>query len=298
MSLIKNITINGNSESISTVDLNKLIKEIEQLNKCVELERRKYNKYSIIKDVAMSCTTEESCLPTELQSKVYEILMADDVEQCLQLTPNDTLLGLPHRNTELTYEEKELIRNAVQKGIIKKSRKLFEELEELGIECNRANDLTHSVLGISVEDKVLMDYKRELNEKQSLYISQLEELISVLKEILELKSKTLPESTNNKTYACEIELRLLQLQSQVMNAKVTVDIFTETSSSMDAYRQLLKDICQQQTDCKQEIEKLRELKEKYKQVSCKQYNEILRNYVKYKSIIENKRDFLNRLNEK
>lgn len=295
---LKNITNNGNSESISSVDIDKLNKEIEQLNACVKLERRKYNKYSIIKDVAMSCTTEESCLPTELQSKVYEILTADDVGQCLQLTPNDTLLGLSHPNTELTYEEKEQIRNAVQKGIIKKSRKLFEELEELGIACNEVNDVTHSVISLSVEDKVLMDYKRELNEKQSLYISQLEELISVLKEILELKSKTLPESTNNKTHACEIELRLLQLQSQVMNAKVTVDIFTETSSSMDAYRQLLKDICQQQTDCKQEIEKLRELKEKYKQVSCKQYNEILRNYVKYKSIIENKRDFLNLLNEK
>ncbi|KAB0796575.1 hypothetical protein PPYR_10636 [Photinus pyralis] len=293
---LKSTVIFENSESIASVD--KLNNEVEKLNECIQLERRKYQEYSIIRDVAMSCTTEESGLPSELQSKILDILSAVEVEDCLELASNDTLLGLAPLNIQLRYEEKEQIRNTVQQGIMNKSRKLFQELDELGIDYSNENSDTHSVLGISVDDKILVDYKKELNDKQSLYASQLQELISVLKEIIELKLKTLPESTNKKIHACEVQLQLFQLQSQVMDAKTRVDIFTETSQSMEAYRQLLKDIYKQQEDCKREIQQLRELKERYEQVSCKQYNELLQSYIKYKTIIESKKNFLNRLSEK
>ncbi|KAJ8928668.1 hypothetical protein NQ314_018762 [Rhamnusium bicolor] len=63
----------------------------------------------------------------------------------------------------------------------------------------------------------------------------------------------------------------------------------ETSNSLKAYKQLIKDLKQQQQDCQKEIEDLNELKEKYDQVSCKQYDDILKSYLQYKAAIEKKK---------
>ncbi|KAF5308553.1 hypothetical protein FQR65_LT18086 [Abscondita terminalis] len=239
---------------------------IEELLECIRLERMKYNKYAIIKEIILTCATEGCELPPNVQSKIFNILMAKDLEA---FNASSNLLGLaPFDPPDLTFEESFQLKNVIQSGIIKKSNNIFHELEQLGITYND-NNKSQTFLGLSNDDKVFVDCKRELNELQHLYVLKLEELISVLDEIIKFQTQRLPDLSYTKINSYNLKLKSYELQSQMVNAKLRVSIFTETDCSLTAYRELMKDVLQQQKECKREIEELERLREEYKQVSYK-----------------------------
>lgn len=247
---------------------------IEELIELIKLERKKYNEYTIIKDAALTCT-ENSSLSPEVSTKIQDLFMSTELDHA----SNGALLGLPPVSIpEFTYQEKILIKNAIQTDITKNCSKLLEELDEL--------DIGYNAKKFKEEDEELFNLKKELNTQQQMYVSKLEELIFVFEEIIKLKSETLPDVANKEINLSEIKLKLYNLQSELLNAQLKVNVFTETECSMLAYDTLVKDIVQQQTECKEEIRKLEELKEQYKEVSCEQFNEILQKYIKYKAKID------------
>lgn len=274
--------------------------ELDKLIREVSIQRRKYNEYQIIQDVICECIKESCEFSGELQSKIVDILTASNLQSCVGLGGNCTLLGLNFNLTELTYEEHENLKEVVQLKLIEKRRKIFKELCELGITIEETDCPleSSSVLNLGVQEKVLIDLKQQLNEKQDLYIRLLQVLREILEKVINLKVKTLSETTNDKIRTYQIQTELFCIRTKLLNVKLKTKIFSETTLTLNAYKEILKDVLQQQKDCREEIEKLQELKEKYKQVSCKQYDEILRNYLKYKSNIEKKRLLYNHIYKK
>ncbi|KAF2897949.1 hypothetical protein ILUMI_08224 [Ignelater luminosus] len=284
-----------------TADISELAREeLDTLVKEVTTQRRKYNEYQIIQDVIYECIKESCEFSGELQSKIADILTASNLQSCVELGSNCTLLGLNFNLSELTYEENENLKAVVQLRLVEKRRKIFKELGELGITIEETDYPleSSSALNLSVQEKVLIDLKQQLNEKQDLYIRLLQELREILEKIINLKVKTLADITNDKIKTYEIKSELFCIRTKLLNVKLKMKIFSETTLTLNAYKEILKDVLQQQKDCREEIGKLQELKEKYKQVSCKQYDEILRNYIKYKSNIEKKRLLYNHLHKK
>ncbi|KAJ8942940.1 hypothetical protein NQ318_003826 [Aromia moschata] len=206
--------------------------------------------YKIIYDTLEECVHENSDIDGRLKTKLKDILLGGSVIQTVTLDDNAleecnrSLFGSSCKdNLELNYAE----RNQLQ--------------DTLKLKLDKNNQDTGPTQ-LSPEDKVLMDYKTKLIAEQEQYVKNLLDLLELLKEITGLRLNKLPRITEQKIKECQMEERTNHLKSLLAQEKVRVDMFMETSNSLKAYKELIKDIKEQQHDCEKEIQNLRDLREK------------------------------------
>ncbi|KAG5900659.1 hypothetical protein JTB14_005929 [Gonioctena quinquepunctata] len=273
--------------------------EVNDLKEFLKLEKNKYVQYKIIYDTLEEYIKDENTVEDNLKAKVRDIMLGESLAQSLTLDYNPfdktnvSLLGESDvGQSNLTYQEGNVLQEILNKKLNRKYQDITREFNSL---TNK--DLTKSFeqtdnstsMQLSPEDKVLLEYKNKLTSEQEQYIKNLITLSDLLQEITDLRLKSLPETIEKKVEECQIEEKINHLKSLLSNEKCRVDVFTETSCSLKAYKELIKDIKEQQHECQKEIQYLKELQEKYKEVSCKQYDDILKSYIQYKSSIEKKK---------
>lgn len=82
------------------------------------------------------------------------------------------------------------------------------------------------------------------------------------------------------------------LRAKMLETKSRVNTFEETSISLDSYRNVMREVIKEQKEFQKEIDQLLQLKERYTAVACKEFDEILKDYLQYKSAIDRKRQIL------
>lgn len=102
----------------------------------------------------------------------------------------------------------------------------------------------------------------------------------------------LPEIQAHKLTECSVKSHMYYLRAKLLETKSRVNTFEETSISLDSYRIVMREVVEEQKECQKEINRFLELKERYTAVACKEFDEILKDYLQFKSAIDRKRRIL------
>lgn len=265
--------------------------ELNDLSEFLKLEQNKYLHQKILYDLIEEALKEDH-LETELKLKIKDIILSENVKQTLSLDlidckGNDKLLGISENKSLLTYSESSSLRDLLRVKLSKNVPSIIEshtDWTEL-MESNKSL----GPIQLNVEDMTILDYKNKFVIEQEKYINNLLKLQELLEEISNKRVIELPVIMSQKINECKIEEKLNHLKCILSQQKCKVDIFTETNCTLKAYKELIKGIVEQQNECQREIENLLDLKQKYEQVSGKQFDDILKPYLLYKSSLEKKK---------
>lgn len=163
---------------------------------------------------------------------------------------------------------------------------------------NLEDIVQHMKFDAETEKNNVLMWQKKLTEQQTTHIYQLVNLGGKLNELLKLKTETAVstsaqkvEEITKKTTKFNFKYRLLYMQSRL-------SIFKELPFSLDAYRQALRDLKQQQDDYNKEIDQLKIDLKNYKIMSKnEEYQEILTSYKQYKRGYESKLWIFNELSK-
>lgn len=265
-------------------------------NSCSLLEtaRKEYIQKKILYDCILECARnpvrlpvelrnakKPNCLSDELSQKVRDIITGEDLKRCLTLDEDKQLflLGiseLPEIN--LNYTERNELKVEVEKQLLSKAndRRLFEFDEDFDSKQN-------------IRDNLLADFKMQLNHKQDEYVKNLLKYRENLQQLIEFRTVRVPKACELKLEYCEIQAKLNEMKAKSLDAKTAAYLVNELPKSLEAYAELSKDIDEQRVICVSQINHLKELKARYEQVKCLQYDNILKSYKEYKAAIEKKK---------
>nr|CAH7755051.1 unnamed protein product [Callosobruchus chinensis] len=273
---------------------------IKDLNESLESEYNTYLQYKTIFSVLNEYLRQEDCGDSEsdkLKSKLHEIILQESLAQTSSLDDGngeDNLLGVNNINVLcLTYSESRKLEGIVKEKLTEKQCQLANETRSL--EKNKSKLLNSEALS---EDQQLIENKRNLISLKEEYVKNLLTLIELLTELKEMRLEQLPKTLDTRIKGWTLSEKVCNLKAKLLTSKNRVDVFTETSTSLEAYKELLKDIKEEQHLCEEEIENLNQLKKQYEQVSCKQYDEILKSYLEYKACLERKKLLYSRFKDK
>lgn len=251
-------------------------------------ERKRYIKNKMLYEAVLYCIKEKN-LDNQPTENVHEILISEDILQHIKLNvhkssepTDDNILGLTNISSqEISYAEGKLLKNELE-------QKLFFYCNIMHRSISDSIKQYHSKTP-DTEAKLLIDFAMQLNNEQDNYMKNLHKHMKLLKELIDLQSKCVTEISKNKVKEYNAKNKLQNIKSKLLHDKTKMDIFTESKLSLDAYRELMKDIGQQQQECRNEVEHLCELKEKYQLVSCRQFENILKSYTEYKTATEKRK---------
>ncbi|KAF7268979.1 hypothetical protein GWI33_017963 [Rhynchophorus ferrugineus] len=272
----------------------------QEMKDCIEflkIANEKYRQNKIILEAIEDCLDDENNLDDNLKNKIRSIILSQELSQISvtentsELQPYNGVLGVPLIKCELTYSESNKLTTCLKYNLETKYQKLKKAyFSLLGKDFTQLNikDIDDP-LKISQEDEELMQYKKELIVEQESYISQQLQLLDLLDELKNFRLKSVPKLAEQKIDESKIRSKINYLKSLLTTEKCRVDVFMETSYSIKAYTELIKDIKDQQEELKAEIGRLTDLKKKYKHISSMEYNEILKSYLQYKSAFEKKK---------
>lgn len=270
--------------------------EVNDLMNFLKVEQSKYLQQKIIYDLIEDIINHDHMDP-KLKSKVKEVMLSENVKQTSSIDTKAykikelPLLGVDKQNTVLTYSESSVLQEMLK-------MKLSENTTAITASHQSWADLVESnhqlqPLQIDSDDTVLLEYRNKLYVEQQKYIKNLANLHDLLEEIVEVRVKKLPELFEDKLKESQLVQKINHLKCTLADEKCNVDIFTETPCSLKAYNELINEVKEQQKDCQKQINDLKELKEKYKQISGKQYDDILKTYLQYKASLEKKKVLYN-----
>lgn len=275
--------------------------EVHDLLEFLKLEYKKNLQYGILVNILEEYIREDD-YNSPLKEKIKNTMLKHSVSQTMSLndeTPNGAvnLLGIARMNTDgLSYAETNSLQEVLKLKLDAKQNLLYKNL------CKTDKDLlknpidqNYTLIQLPSEDKELLSSKQNLLLEQEQYLKNLIELQKVLYEIAELRVQTLPNKIELKIKSFQAQEKNNSIKSLFTEEKLRVDIFTETKFSLNAYKEFIKDVEKQQKCCQKQIQDLKDLKEKYKQVSCKQFADILTSYRQYKSSLEQRKKLYNYL---
>ncbi|XP_011494699.1 PREDICTED: uncharacterized protein LOC105359740 [Ceratosolen solmsi marchali] len=300
-----NKSFTNDSQRTELRKVSELKKVNKALNSCEE-STCDYAKlkliYECLKEIIIS---SNSLIENNLISKLKELIRIHEIKKFLYLPNNSkelkeelTLLGiidLP--NCEFNYEEQLAIKSCLETKIRERihrfitiyanfagsSKDILKNNES--ILCSRFQ-LKTELENIHWKDKideVYLEYKRD-----SLHC------LKILNQWNELKWKMNEKNTK------DIENLLLKSEIAEMKAIITklsctIRMYTETPSTVDAFKILNLNLEEKINTVNEEIVKKTELRKSYEVLSNTEYDEILRKYLNLCHIVKKKKTLLDNL---
>ncbi|XP_066151149.1 golgin subfamily B member 1-like [Euwallacea fornicatus] len=263
-------------ESFSEVLEQELEDHFENLN----LQFQRYQKNKFLLQCVEVCIAPDSPLENQLKVKIRKIIFGEKVSQLsIEGYPGETLLGIPLNESQLTYSENEKLCHCLINLWEQKHKNLPESTIHSPLESNHYN-------------QQLLDLQHQLTIQQELYMKNLSELLKLLEELKETRLETVPKAAELKYSNSKLKTHLNSLKAEIAKRKCKTNIFSESSDSLDAYKELIEDMKELEGDLKQEVKDLKKLKQKYAEVSCAEYDAMLKTYSQYKAVLERKKQML------
>lgn len=261
--------------SISGTPLQNLEQEVKDQVEILNVQRKKYQEHQMLLSIIEEFIKDES-KPSQLRLKVKTILLEHQIKSGSE---DDNILGVT-LNEELTDSEGIQLSFFLEILMESKIKALENKLPK--------KTLSESLWEFSSEDSEILDLLTELNSQQELYASQQKQALELLEQLKHARLDSVPEMMEQKYAEVTLNIDLNNVKAEIADCKWHTDVFNETSNSLEAYKLLLKDMKEEETELQQEIESLEDLKEKYAEVSCPEYNDILKSYLQYKEALERK----------
>ncbi|XP_066254438.1 probable DNA double-strand break repair Rad50 ATPase [Euwallacea similis] len=257
-----------------------LEQELEDNFENLNSQFQRYQKNKFLLQCIEDCIAPDSPLKDHLKTKIRKIIFGEKVSQLsLEGFPGETLLGIPLNESQLTYSENEKLCNCLINLLERKHKILPESTINSPLELNHHN-------------QQLLDLQRQLTTQQELYMKNLSELLKLLEKLKETRLEAVPKAAERKYSNSKLKTRLNSLKAEIAKRKCRTNIFTESSDSLEAYKELIEDMKELEGDLKQEVKDLKKLKQKYTEVSCAEYDAMLKTYSQYKAVLERKKQML------
>lgn len=260
--------------------------ELTSFQQELHAQRKKYMKYKLIQDILIKMTNE-SVLDRSLSEKVKDILIFQDAMESEMFS----LLGLKVESvtpSELTFQEQCKLKSAFESYIYD----YYQHFKTTYPDLMQAN------LSLSIHDQLITDLKEKLNLRQEEDLKGLGQISLKLDELIKLRTEELPKILDKKSEEYELKMKIMDAKYKVLHYRLKLSIFTETDKCFEAYKELVAHIEKQKEECRKNIEQLTIQKQKYAVVQSKEYNDILKAYLQYKSLIEEKKALLQKLQNK
>ncbi|XP_064211362.1 uncharacterized protein LOC135265596 isoform X1 [Tribolium castaneum] len=267
------------------------IQELNNLRHLLKLQRDRYTHLQILYQAVADFISTAGALNPELATKVENILHEQSCQQVDVLDNEYTqLLGLRSSgNSELSFNEGRTLRKEIGLILEHKYKKVCDEfLKATSQNVNSVDGRDGCDFSVRPEDNTLVVLKKKLEEQQQKYLENELTKEKILEDIAKLRLEKLPKVCDEKIKECQIRAQVGELRTKLACETSRIDVFMERSNSLKAYKELLKDIKEQQLECESEIKHLQKMREKYKQVACKQFDQILKSYVEYKAALSRK----------
>ncbi|XP_050293723.1 GRIP and coiled-coil domain-containing protein 2-like [Anthonomus grandis grandis] len=275
------------TENPKTTDQAALEQEVKDWTEFLKIEYAQYQQHKILMDVVEECVEDSNNLDSELREKIKSIILSQRVAQIRldNSSCDETILGVPRNVTELTYSEGNKLQSCLKTKLDNRRDKCTSDVVKI-----------ESPFELSSEDQQLFDQRNQLIAEHQAYTKNQIVLLELLEDLRNLKTSTVPTVADEKykEYSCKSHIN--NLKSELMKDKYSIDIFMESSHSLKAYREVMEDMKKQKVELQREIERLKDLKQKYAQVSCKEYDDIVRSYRQYKVSLEKKKQMLELFN--
>lgn len=248
----------------------------------LKIEYSRYIRNKILYECISDCVDD---LDPQTGKNLENIINGVKLQQYLKLE-NHSLLGLHPEFTALSYQESDQLKAMTQKKLCERKSKTFEVFKsitskDLDVIIKRPKVSLYD-LSLSVTDQVALNYKEKLIRIQEAFMKNIILRNKILAEMLDLRLNKVPELCEKTNRYCKSIIECNYLKAKIAEYKMKMDIFMEVPNAIDAYHQLLNDIKKQQEECQIDIEKMKESKRKYENVSGKEYDEILKSYLMYK----------------
>lgn len=248
----------------------------------LKIEYSRYIRNKILYECISDCVDD---LDPQTGKNLENIINGVKLQQYLKLE-NHSLLGLHPEFTDLSYQESDQLKAMTQKKLCERKSKTFEVFKsitskDLDVIIKRPKVSLYD-LSLSVTDQVALNYKEKLIRIQEAFMKNIILRNKILAEMLDLRLNKVPELCEKTNRYCKSIIECNYLKAKIAEYKMKMDIFMEVPNAIDAYHQLLNDIKKQQEECQIDIEKMKESKRKYENVSGKEYDEILKSYLMYK----------------
>lgn len=248
----------------------------------LKIEYSRYIRNKILYECISDCVDD---LDPQTGKNLENIINGVKLQQYLKLE-NHSLLGLHPEFTDLSYQESDQLKAMTQKKLCERKSKTFEVFKsitskDLDVIIKRPKVSLYD-LSLSVTDQVALNYKEKLITIQEAFMKNIILRNKILAEMLDLRLNKVPELCEKTNRYCKSIIECNYLKAKIAEYKMKMDIFMEVPNAIDAYHQLLNDIKKQQEECQIDIEKMKESKRKYENVSGKEYDEILKSYLMYK----------------
>lgn len=270
--------------------------EVMDYTEFVKIEFHKYRQYKILLECIEECVEDDCNLDEDIKNKIKNVLLESSISQTrLNEDSNEvlseTVLGLSLSAKDITYSESNKLRSCIKSKLDKKSQQLENKCSSLFSQDfkDMGKEKRESPLDLCQEDANLLQFRNELAQEQECFLKNQLELLEILEELKNIRLKTVPEVTEQKVQECTVKSKINYLKSQLAKNKCKLDTFKETSNSLKAYTEIIADMKEQHNKLKFDVEQLQDLKKKYAQVSCKEYDDILKSYLQYKSSLEKKK---------
>lgn len=269
-SFLNELSIQTSVLNISSTENDKL----ENIQRRLHVRLENYLKLKLIYSIIEECLKRSTSLNTNLKVKIKDNLLFGN---CIQWAP------FPLKPPEkLTYSEQIPLYQEIK-------QRLIQKLSEAKISCEDYYRADRKLFQMNTSDIVMLETKQRLIKEQCEYLDNVEKLEQLLSQIVNRRLEIIPKVIENKVREAELTTEINYLKSQLTELKLRTDIFTETNNTLEAYKKLIKDIKNQQDEYSVDIQGLQDLKEKYKQISCAEYNDILRTYLQYKNSIKKRK---------
>lgn len=246
----------------------------------VKYERDKLNKYRILCQAIKDCTklSSKQQLDDDLKSKINTMRLNSQCYQLINIGSDGKLLGIELQQTtnRLDHTEREQLRTVLLctlKDQYVRIREQFEQLTQKSIDS----------CSVQSDNCATLDLYNKLLDKQNQCEENLVKLHGLFECMLKMKLDELPGLTDRKFEEAQLKFNMLSLRNQILQIKVTSDVLNECSEATQAYKTLNRDIAEQKAQYEKKLADLIDLRERYKLVSCKQFDEILKTYVQYKN---------------
>lgn len=243
-------------------------------------QRKKFFKRRLIMNIL-----NNTDLSGELSEKVQWLVTTEDVLETTELTYENcvssdcVLLGLHNINNHLlNYEEKNILKASTEKQILSRQSELHGRFSKLLNDVNKEEN----------ERALLKDFKKQLNESHTCYLSNLNDYCTQLEEVIHIRRDILPDIIKSKLEEYKYRKKIQEMKYKCVQNRTRIFMFMESTKSLAAYEELLKDILDQQSESQQAINNLNALKERYAYIKCKQFDTILNTYRDYCIAIEKK----------
>lgn len=274
------------------------MQEFNNVKEAFKTHRSKYTKYKILYDSLWEYAFHSNC-PDNLKSKLQDILLTSDCAQVVDLESNgivqnsQVLVDLGNIYTpELTYNESLKLKKALESFLQNKHKGICQQFFKMTGKHVNVDMITEDFgeFSLNSEDGALLELRKKLEEQLRKYVDNLLKEKEILEQIVKLRIEKLPKASNDKIKECQFKSRVTELQSKIVKEKTRIDIFMETNNSLLAYEELMRDIKEQQEECQRDISYFKKLKKQYQHIACKQYDDLLKSFIQYKSSSAKKRE--------